>query len=794
MKKFITIAFFTCMFFSVCTRVDAQVKQFSETQAKFQEYAVKHLQEKIFVHTDKDFYVMGETLWFKMYNVDGTFHKPLSISRIAYVEIINADKVPVIQSKIRMVGGKGQGSIALRSLFPGRYTFRAYTRWMRNESADLFFKKEIVIADPEEMPSSDQKETSLDDNVDIQFFPEGGTLVYSLPSKVAFKVTDPRGNGLPSSGVILNEKNDTLVHFKSLKFGMGAFDFTPSEDHRYRAIVRVSGNERNVNLPPIAREGYVMRLNGSSRDSLRIRVSYVGTESPKTIFLLAHTRQFQRFAAPGPMNNKVADFRILKSIVGDGITHFTVFNENQVPVCERLYFKKPLNKLSIQTSLAKNIFSTREPVSLNINTSVANKPLVADLSLSVYLVDSLQSENILQMPTYLMLSSDLKGRIESPDYYLTSDDSESAQAADNLMLTQGWRRLKWSNVFKSSRQMPLYTPEHEGMIVRGTLSRGKAFAPNVPMSMTIPGSGQLYSAKTNASGKFQFHIGTMYGVKTLVAIDMEGKADSRFQMENPYEDSISIEAIKRPYLPGTVKKTFYDRAIYAQVTSQSMNPVTISRAMEPDSIYFYGKPDASYNLNDYVRFPSMEDVLREYVPEVIARRQNKKLHIFVFDKDKKAYFTKEPLILVDGVPFLNSDVSIGGNARTVQSLEVFNKKFFHGPLQFDGIISMKTSGKDFAGFELDSSAFVFSIEGMQQEREFYKPRYQSTEEFKSRKPDFRNVLHWEPVIKTDREGKRQIIFYTSDAKGRFIGVLHGITEDGLAGTESFTFQVRDDSR
>src|ERR1700712_5610677 len=43
-------------------------------------YRSEHLQEKLFVHTDKDFYLAGEICWFKLYDVEGSSHHPLDLS------------------------------------------------------------------------------------------------------------------------------------------------------------------------------------------------------------------------------------------------------------------------------------------------------------------------------------------------------------------------------------------------------------------------------------------------------------------------------------------------------------------------------------------------------------------------------------------------------------------------------------------------------------------------------------------------------------------------------------------
>src|SRR5580765_2985979 len=73
---------FSCSIYSQKVGIDTLVKRFDR-------YRKNSLQEKLYVHLDRSFYLTGEILWFKVYDVDGTFHKPLEISKVAYVEIIS---------------------------------------------------------------------------------------------------------------------------------------------------------------------------------------------------------------------------------------------------------------------------------------------------------------------------------------------------------------------------------------------------------------------------------------------------------------------------------------------------------------------------------------------------------------------------------------------------------------------------------------------------------------------------------------------------------------------------------
>src|SRR5437588_10601158 len=99
----------------------------------FNQYSQYTSQEKLFVHTDKSFYLAGEILWFKVYATDITYNKPIEISKVAYTEILDTANKPVLQAKIGMAEGTGNGSFYLPlTLGSGNYKLRAYTNWIKN--------------------------------------------------------------------------------------------------------------------------------------------------------------------------------------------------------------------------------------------------------------------------------------------------------------------------------------------------------------------------------------------------------------------------------------------------------------------------------------------------------------------------------------------------------------------------------------------------------------------------------------------------------------------------------------
>src|SRR4030095_6245981 len=106
------------------------------------------------------------------------------------------------------------------------------------------------------------------------------------------------------------------------------------------------------------------------------------------------------------INDGAATFILNKNNLSQGILQLTVFNSDRQPVCERMIFIKP-QSLQLNLTADKEMYDTRSEVQLDIT---ANDN--ADLSMAVYLLDSLQGEDDNNILNYLWLTSELKGRVE----------------------------------------------------------------------------------------------------------------------------------------------------------------------------------------------------------------------------------------------------------------------------------------------------------------------------------------------------------------------------------------------
>ena len=752
------------------------------------------LQEKLYVHMDRAYYLTGEILWFKIYDVDATFHKPLEISKVAYFEILNSENRAVVQTKVALENGCGNGSIFLpATINSGNYQVRAYTNWMKNFEPEGFFRSAITIANTFKEPESIPAATG--EQYDAQFFPEGGNLVYGIKSRVAFRVVNSHGHGVEFTGEVHDQNKNIIATFKPHKFGIGNFTFTPLDNQTYTAvIVDPHGITTTYKLPVVHVEGYVMTAHDSTESQITITVQSnrkTNASAVPFVYMVVNTRQTISHAEVRILQNGKASFLMNKKDLGEGVSQLTIFDDQLQPVAERLYFKRPEKKLEIKALTDQREYRKRSKVKVEMTSENSfHQPESTNLSIAITRNDSLSGighENIL---SYLLLTSELKGRIESPQYYFETKDNE---AMDNLLLTHGWRRISWRNSIEGKKTTPLYISEFRGHIINGRVIdvSGKPI-PGVTTYLSSPGKNiQLYTSKSKEGGEIQFEMEYFFGTKRIIAQAETDKISTyRIEMKNPFVEKFASYPLPvfQPHPRDELR--LLERSVAMQAQDIYHNE-KVNRFATPtfDSLSFYGKADETYFLEDYTRFPTMEDVLREYVPGVLVRKRKDIFYFKVPDNLNKSIFKENPLVLLDGIPVFDLNKIMAFDPLKVKKLEVLTRKYYLGYSSFSGVVSFTTYRGDLAGFELDPQSIAVDYEGLQLQREFYSPKYEIQKQREARLPDQRNLLYWSPTITTDENGKCQIEFYTSDMDGDFEIVVEGMTKYGLAGSATSTFKV-----
>ena len=767
-----------------------QIKTADSLQNQFINYQLHHLQEKIYIHTDKNFYLPNELCWFKIYLVDAFFNKPSNISKIAYLELLDNRNKVVFQTKIAINNGLDQGSFQIpSSLSTGTYTLIAYTNWMKNFNSELYFSKPISVLNPQnyKYPIVEKNQNQFD----IHFFPEGGNLVKGIESKIAFKITDNLGLGQNATTLIVNNLGDTLAKSSTVKFGIGSFSFTPKNDENYKAITIVNNTVKlEKELPKALASGLVMNLDSKNKNQIEIKIGASAEFEDQSIMLLVHSKGVLKGIFNAEIENKAALILINKEFLSEGISQFVLFDGNQKTWAERLFFKFPENDIDLELKSDKENYGTREKVNISIKNKLEKK-IVANLSMAVYLVDSLQGPSEFDIKNYLLLTSDLKGEIESPNYYLNKNEPSLAEVTDNLMLINAWRRFNWSDILKNYSENAKFLPEIAGHIVQAKITNSLSGVPikNAHAFLTIPGERlQFYQSISDENGILTFETKDFYNPNEII-IQSELK-DSTYSIEMLSAFSTKNE-LQPPITTSSVHQNLnliYNHNKYLQIESAfpSIKQYNIPKI---DSSKFYGKPDETYLLDNFTRFTTLEEVLREYVLSVGVKQRNNNYQLQVLNKLSVGFFVEPPLVLLDGLPIFDINKFMKIDPLKLKKLEVVSRKYYLGNIEFNGIVNFTSYDGNLAGYELEKNTTVFDYEGAQISRQFYSPKYDNKEKIESRQPDFRQLLYWDPNIKLMENNEVTLNFFSSDIEGKYAIIVQGLAQDGSLVSEIRYFNV-----
>ncbi|ANH83371.1 hypothetical protein A8C56_22410 [Niabella ginsenosidivorans] len=768
----------------------------TELPAAAVQHKITGNEEVLFIHTDKESYLAGEIIWYKVYLLNADGFTGNTYNTISYLELLNDKGSPVLQSKIEVKKGSGDGSLYLPvNISTGAYTLIGYTSRMKTGDPKLFFRKRVLVTNS--LTAGEAAPAAKETTALIHFFPEGGDAIEGLITKVGVQVLDPKTtNGVQARGSIVANETDTVAKFETQKFGLGQFIYTPRSGNRYTAIVSIPGKEPvKVALPAQKISGHTISVSEENNDSYKIIVS-AQRALPQKMFLVAHTGQTSKVALELEMeaDNSIA-CRVSKSRLGTGVVYFTLFDQNWQPVSERLVFTPPdLAKAEVKIN-HENTAAARQQLTIELTPErISGNKQIINGSLSVFSADR-NNQPVLNIRDYLYLTVHLSGKIEAPEFYFTPEAMQGSYI-ENLMLVNGWRRFSPTN--NTGRTAVPAVPEYNGHIITARVVDTWTNKPatGVACFLTVPSVPfGLFNGTTDADGIVRFNVNRYYGPGDIFVKPFPSDNTSntyRIEVLSPFADSTSKTFYQPPFLLNPVDSTdLLKRSIAMQANNiYYKDPLnTFHVPVYKDSLPFYDKAEVTYMLDDYKRFSTMEEVLREYVTPINVTVRDRKLKMTIYNEKSESVYRFAVLVLLDGVPLHDYNSIFNYDPFKVKRLDVVPRRFVIGPAVYSGIASFQTYDAKFDGFELDPTAVPVDYEGLELKREFFSPVYTAENKGDLRMPDYRTTLLWNPAIRLEEGNARKINCFTSDFTGTYKIVLQGITEDGKPVYSESSFTV-----
>ncbi|MDO1447935.1 carboxypeptidase-like regulatory domain-containing protein [Rhodocytophaga aerolata] len=784
-------------------------------QARLVRWNTLQAEQKIYLHLDKNFYVSGEMLWYSAYLVDASSHGLYPESQVAYIDLISPEGKQINQQKIKVIDGRAAGNLALPTLLPtGVYRLRAYTNWMQNAAPDYFFDKPIEIYHiHQKQPIATQNLAQTTSKaLAVQFFPEGGNLVRNIASRVGFKALGPNGKGLAIKGTVMDEEGNKIVSFESNALGMGSFYFKPLPGKKYQAVCESTAGSLITALPEIQAEG--ITLTASLPDSGKVEVKILSSSKyrQETITLVGQTRGRIYYTHDEKLTNGVAFIEIPIAKFPDGICQLTLFTSEGKPLCERLLFVHDNGtEVSVNLQANQEKYEPREPAEIELTFSDASgNPVAATVSLSVTDAQQIPPDSTQEhILSYLLLTSDLKGYIESPSYYFQGNQVGRPEDLDNLLLTQGWRRFTWQPIIAGQRAPVSYANE-KGLVISGqalTTSRKKVL-PLSNTKLTFIPIDTLYSmpqeTTTRADGRF---VLPTYDFMNTATVMYEAKdAKSRKTEATLQLDTMLIPKIMPPkfpvknldvtsyaltYIKSARTRSQIDSA-YAMFDTKMLEEVVVKgKKVTPTPSESAGVHRLHSQADDVLiideKFPTASNIYELFSGrlagvQVTRDAENPNAYNVKIRNASSFNSSTQPLYLMDGMPIqdLEGTALMSFNPMDVSRIEILKgaSASMYGVRGGNGVIAIYTKkGKFSAQMPTTEGMKKIQVTGFNYPREFYSPDYEVEKE-ENVKPDHRATLYWEPLLYTDENGKANISFSNSDVTSTMEIRIEGISATG----------------
>ncbi|HWD89009.1 MAG TPA: hypothetical protein VG367_12830 [Mucilaginibacter sp.] len=749
--------------------------------------------EKAYLHFDKSYYAAGDTIYFKAYVTMGERHVLSRISGVLHVDLINT-KNKIDQSiKLQLADGVSWGDFALPDSLPkGNYRVRAWSEWMRNDPGN-FFEKVIPVGSLQNGKATGSK--AAHSKADIQFFPEGGTLVTGIKSRIAFKAIGPNGLGMAVKGVVTDNENKEVASFASAHLGMGSFELTPEPGETYQAkLTFADGTTQTLPLPAADGQGIALSVDNDSIPIAKARITatlaYLAANKGKIFTLLINSGGVATTASC-TLDSTVTVLYILKRKLFTGVATITLFSPDDQPLCERVIFIQNHDQLSLKITTDKDQYAPREKVTLKLNAKTrSDSAAIGHFSVAVtdegkVPEDENHETTIL---TDLLLTSDLKGYIEQPNYYFNHINDTTAKNLDLVMLTHGYRRFEWKEVLNGNQPPVTYQPEQD-LLISGTIKSvlGKPVAKGTVSLITSMG-GPVLSQVTDDKGNFKF--GNMLFTDTakfiLQAATSKGKISTVISYNRQQDEPSVIPRLRS-----------------ASDTGSHMQPYLQNHKEEWDQYAKYGLP--SGRLLREVKIKEVIHKNEQYRTSNIFSQApaNQVLHAEELDKlggqlGDKLNGMVRGVTIFNGVPYYAGKFAMAVvvdnikvkslneiNPNDVETVEVFS--FSTPGTGYIFITTKQGTGrepKDIAS----TGVLPITVMGFYKARQFYAPKYEHPNDNLNHK-DLRSTIYWQPELTTDKDGNASLSFYNADGTGNYRVIIEGMDGKGNIGRTVYTYKV-----
>lgn len=242
----------------------------------------------------------------------------------------------------------------------------------------------------------------------------------------------------------------------------------------------------------------------------------------------------------------------------------------------------------------------------------------------------------------------------------------------------------------------------------------KVISQEIAALIAFPGSKtDCYSAYPDKNGLASFETENVFGDRDVVCVleGLDPGLDCHLEMVSPF---LSPKAADLPKLK--LCRSMEDdlvRRSAAMLDERASDTLATTLPMRREH-FMLANECISYILDDYTRFPTMEEVFVEITPTVKLRRPGKKTVIYalmnrsVVDGPSR---WGEAVVMIDGVPVPDQKLIETYDPAIVKVVEVYPYRYNMGYRVFDGVVNLVTIKGNMPGVLFDDNVRIYDFQG-----------------------------------------------------------------------------------
>lgn len=651
-------------------------------------------------------------------------------------------------------------------------------------------------------------------NLDVKFLPEGGTFINGIEQNIAFKILDEFEKPVDAVLAVYNQRNEKIKEISAYNFGMGSFRFTPEKGESYYAKIVKPENIAQTYTFPVAKDnGLIFNIQNENK---KLTVTIISTQE-KAIILKGSFREKEVYTKALSLKIGSTTLKIPEKDFPMGICRFTVLEDN-IPLAERIVFTNKVNQLNVKVKPVKQYYLPREKVILDIETTNENnKPVPANLGVSVVddklwtYADDKQNHII----SWLLMDSELKGKIEKPQFYFDKKEEKADKSLDLVMLTNGYRYFELiPEVLKTDKYK--YLPEKKNTIYGVVEDENKkpvkadVFLLNTDnrkiLKQTVAENGKFYFSDLNADDSYKIiaksfqprHQVKIHILSYNLDINPLIKQNlSHIDVEEIVQEAERKEEIKTENRNNTQTLNKPGRSRSDTIQNKRIEEVIVlGYSMRKDKSAMASSTIAS---SMEIQNASVTSLLNGKVAGIVITGTGQagageQINI----RGNSSITNKSPLFIVDGVPVENFNTTINPNdISSVTVLKDAAATAIYGSRAANGVVIVNSGKNNSSKINVDITPKSYlavkavpygKLTSYTGSRKFAYPEYKTTNT--SYRFDYREALYWNPVVETDKNGKATVEFYNSDANTTFRIITEGIAASGLVGRDETAYAAQ----